>query len=109
MYRNSHTALPSTSFRSNWPPLGLSNSYRSDPLPFGLSNSFRSDLPSDHKKTDEEPVGEFLWRDICRHMGIKDSSPEKASLCKYTWEIVACMMITDEWHSGPDIWPKTLN
>ena len=54
-------------------------------------------------------MGEFLWRDVRRRMGIKDSLPEQASLCEYTWEIVACMVITGEGRSGPDIWPETPN
>ncbi len=54
-------------------------------------------------------MGEFLWRDVRRRMGIKDSLPEQASLCEYTWEIVACMVITGEGRSGPDIWPETSN
>ena len=98
MRRTPHTASPSTSFKS-------------DPLPFGPSNSLnRSDQPSsDSEKTDEEPVGEFLWHGVCWRMGIKDSLPEQASLYEYTWEVVACMVIIGEGHSGPDIWPETPN
>ena len=74
------------------------------------STLFRSDPPlPDHEKTDEEPVAEFLWRGVRRRMGIKDSSPEQASFCKYTWEVVACMIITGEERSCPDIWPETPN
>ncbi len=94
--RTPHTSSPSTSFRSDPPPFGLSNLFsRSNPP------------PSNHEKTDEEPVGEFLWRDVCRRMGIKNSSPEQASFCEYTWEVVACMVITSERRSGLDIWPET--
>ena len=93
-----HTASPSTLFRS-------------DSLLSGPSNSFnRSDQPPpDSEKTDEELVGKFLWHGICRHMGIKDFLPEQASFCEYTWEVVACMMITGKRYSGLDIWPETLN
>lgn len=42
-------------------------------------------------------------------MGIKNSSPEQASLCEYTWEVVACMVMTGEGRTGPDIWPETPN
>ncbi len=66
-----------------------------------------SDLPLDHEKTDEEPLGEFLWRGVCCRMGIKDSSSKQASLCEYTREVVTCMVMTGEGHSGLDIWPKT--
>ena len=54
-------------------------------------------------------MGEFLWRGVHCRMGIKDSSPEQASFCKYPWEVVAYMVITGERHSGPDIWPETPN
>ncbi len=81
---NPYFALPSTSFRSDWPPSGLSNSYRSDPPPFGLSNVFRSDLSPDHKKMDKEPVREFLWQDVHRCMDIKDFLPKQACLCEHT-------------------------
>ena len=42
-------------------------------------------------------------------MGIKDFLPEKASLYKYTWEVVVYMVIIGKGHSGLDIWPRTLN
>ena len=29
------------------------------------------------------------------------------SLCKYTWEVVACMVLTGKGRPGPDIWPET--
>ena len=87
-----YTSSPSTSFKSDPPPFGRLNSFnRSDPPPL------------DHKKTDEEPLGEFLWYSICCCMGIKDSSPKQASFCKYTWEVVIYMVITGEGRSGPDI------
>ena len=41
--------------------------------PTSTSTSFRSDLfDSNHKKTHEKPVGEFLWQNVCRHISIKD-------------------------------------
>ena len=41
-------------------------------------------------------------------MGIKDFSLNQASFCKYTWTVIACMVITSEKGSGFDIWPETL-
>ena len=93
-----HTASPSTLFRSNLPPfsrLNLSN--RSDPLLLH------------HNKTDEEPMGEFLWRSVCCRIGIKDCLTKQATFCEYTWEVIACMVITDKGRSGPDIWQETSN
>ena len=103
---------PSSSNMCRTPHIALlSTLFRSDPLPSGLSCLFnRSDQPPpDSEKTDKEPVGEFLWRGVCRHIGIKDSLPEQASLCEYTWEVIACMVITGEERLDPDIWPETLN
>ncbi len=54
-------------------------------------------------------MGKFLWHGVCRHISIKDFSPKHASLCEYTWEVVACMVMTGEERSGPDIWPETPN
>ena len=98
MRRTTYTALPSTFFKS-------------DPLPSGRSSSFnRSDQPPlDSKKTDEEPLCEFLWCSVCRYMGVKGFSPERASFYEYTWEVVACMVIIGEGRSGPNIWPETPN
>ena len=42
-------------------------------------------------------------------MGIKDFLLKKASFCKYTWKVVAYIMITGEGHSGLYIWPETPN
>ena len=62
MHQASHTA---TSFKLDSPSSGRSNLFnRSDPP-----------LP-DHKKTDEEPMGKFLWRGVCYHIDIKDSLPK---------------------------------
>ena len=86
-----------------------SNSHRKPPTA-SSSTLFRSDSPlPDHEKTDEKPVDKFLWRGVCRRMGIKDFLSEQASVCEYTWEVVACMIITGEGCSGPDIWPETIN
>ena len=93
-----HIALPSTWFRSGLPPSSHSNSFnRSDPP------------PPDHEKTDEKPVGQFLWYNIRRRMNIKHFLPKQVSLCEYTWEVIACMVITGKGRSGPDMWPKTPN
>ena len=98
MHRASYTSLPSTFFRSDPPPFSCSNSFnRLDPPPL------------DHEKIDKEPVSEFLWRSICRRVGIKDCLPKQASFCEYTWEVVACMVITSEGRLGLDIWPEISN
>ena len=51
----------------------------------------------------------FLWHGICHRMDIKDFLPKQASLYKYTWEVIAFMVITDEGYLDPDIWLETLN
>lgn len=60
---SSDTAKPILSY-SHWAPdiKMLSNLFKSDPPPFGLLNSInKSDAPPPgYKKTDEEPMGEFL-------------------------------------------------
>lgn len=67
-----------------------------------------SDLsPLDQKKTDEEPIGEFLWWIVCRHIDIKDFLPKQASFCEYTCEIVSYIVITAKERLGPNIWPET--
>ena len=60
--------------------------FSSDPPPFGHLNLFNrlDPPPPNHKKMDKEPVDEFLWRDVCCHMGIKNSSPTQKSFCEYT-------------------------
>ena len=101
------------SSHTRWAPHTLSPStlFGSDPPPSGRSNSLNRSHPplSDYNKTDGEPVGEFLWCDVCRHMAIKDSLPEYTSFCEYTWELIVCMVITGEGSSGPDIWLETPN
>ena len=52
-------------------------------------------------------TGYSLWRGHCRCSGIKDSIPAAQSLCEYTWEVVACMVLTGKGRLGPDIWPET--
>ena len=54
-------------------------------------------------------MGEFLWHSVYCYMGIKDFWPKQASLCEYTWEVIAYMVITGKRHSGPDIWLETPN
>lgn len=93
-----YTALPSTLFCSNLLPSGLSTLFNgSDPSPL------------DHKKTDAEPEGEFLWHGIYYYMGIKDSFPKQANFCVYIWEAVVCMIITSKRRSSLDIWLDTFN
>lgn len=84
--------------------------FRSDKSPSGHSTSFGPDPPLfDYKKTDKEPVGEFLQRDIYYHMGIKDFLSEQASFYEYTWEIIIYIVMTDKGHSSLDIWLETPN
>ena len=52
-------------------------------------------------------TGYSLWRGHYRCLGIKDSIPAVRSLCQYTWEDVACMVLTSRICLGPDIWPET--
>lgn len=52
-------------------------------------------------------TGYSLWRGHRRRSGIKDSIPAARSLCEYTWEVVACMVLTGKGRLGPDIWPET--
>ncbi len=42
-------------------------------------------------------------------MGIKNSLPKQVSFCEYTWEFVACMVMTGKGRLDPDIWPETPN
>ena len=42
-------------------------------------------------------------------MGIKDSLPKQANFCKYTWEVIAYMVITSKGRSGLDMWTEILN
>ncbi len=109
MYRNLHTALLSTLFKSDQPPLGLSNYYKSHLPPFGLLNWFRLNLSPDYEKTDEQPVGGFLWQNVCCYIGIKNSLPKQASFCEYTWEVITYMVITSNRYSSPDIWSEISN
>ncbi len=53
--------------------------------------------------TKASAMGHPLWRRYRHHSGIKDSTPAAYSLCKYTWEIVICMVLTGERRLGPDI------
>ena len=49
----------------------------------------------------------FLWHEYCCYSGIKDSIPTALNLCKYTWKVVVCMVLTGKGRIGPDIWPET--
>ena len=52
-------------------------------------------------------TGDSLCCGYCCHLGIKDSIPAARSPYKYTWEVVACMVLTGKRRLGPDIWPET--
>ncbi len=74
------------------------------------SSSFTnaSDIPNITPSPTKAPgTGYSLWRGHRRRIGIKDSTPAAHSLCEYTWEMVACMVLTGEGRLGPDIWPET--
>ena len=51
-------------------------------------------------------TGNSLWRGHRRRAGIKDSTSAACSLCKVTWEVMICMVLTGEGRLGPDIWPE---
>lgn len=53
-------------------------------------------------------TGYFLWRGYCHYSGIKNSIPGIQNLCKYTWEVVLCMVLTGKRLLEPNIWLKTL-
>ena len=48
-----------------------------------------------------------LWRRHRCCLGIKDLILASRSLCKYSWEVVAYMVLTGKGHLGPDILPET--
>lgn len=48
------------------------------------------------------------WRRHCRRLKIQDLIFAGYSLCKYTWEVVIYMVLTDKERLGSDIWPETL-
>ncbi len=52
-------------------------------------------------------TGYALWRGHRRRSGIKDSISATHSLCEHTWEVILCMVLTNNGHLGPDIWPET--
>ena len=58
---------------------------------------------------DKEHVVEFLWRDFDHQMSIKDSWLKQKSFCKYTWEVIAYIVITGKACLGPKIWLEIPN
>ncbi len=52
-------------------------------------------------------MGYPLWRGYCYRLGIKDSISATHHLCRYTWEIVVCIVLTGEERVEPDILPET--
>ena len=52
-------------------------------------------------------TGYSLWRGHCHCSGIKNLISASQSLCEYTWEVVACMVLTDKGRLWPDIWLET--
>ncbi len=63
-----------------------------------------SDIPDITPSLTKAPsTGYFLWRGHCCRIEIKDSTPTACSLCEYTWEVVACMVLTGKGRLGPDI------
>ncbi len=51
-------------------------------------------------------MGYSLWCGYSRCIRIKDSTPTAHSLCKYTWKVVVCMVLTGKRCLEPDIWPE---
>ncbi len=67
-----------------------------------------SDIPEDTSSSiDPAETGYAFWRRHCHRSGIKNSTPAARSLCEYTWEVILCMVLTDDGRLGPDIWPET--
>ena len=52
-------------------------------------------------------LGYSLWHRHCCCLRIKNLIPAAQSLCKYTWEVVACMVLTGKRRLKPNIWPET--
>lgn len=105
-----HSVLILTSFRLDQFSSNYLNSFRSDSPLSGFSHLYWSDLPPlNNKKTDKEPIGEFLGQSVYCCMGIKDFLPKRINLYKYTSEVVAFMVMTGKECLSPNIWTKTSN
>ena len=48
-----------------------------------------------------------LWRRHRCCASIKDSTFAARNLCKYTWEVMICMVLIGKGRLGPDIWTET--
>ena len=49
-------------------------------------------------------IGHFLWRGYCNHLEIKNLIPAGRSLCKYIWEVIVYIVLTDKKRLKPNIW-----
>ena len=66
-----------------------------------------SDIPDvTSLPTKASAIGYLLWRGYCYCLGIKNSISATCSLCKYTWKVVVCMVLTGKRRLGLNIWPK---
>ncbi len=75
-----------------------------------ISTSFisGSDIPEDTSSSIEPAkTGYTLLRGHWGYPEIKDLTSAAYSLCKYTWEVILCMVLIDDGRLGPDIWPET--
>ena len=52
-------------------------------------------------------IGYSLWHRYCHCLRIKNLILATHSLCKYTWEVNAYIVLTGKGRLGPNIWPKT--
>lgn len=69
-----------------------------------------SDIPNIILSLTKAPdMGYSLWHKYYYCMGIKNLISADRSLCKYIWEVILCMILTDKGYLRPDIWPEPLN
>ena len=71
-----------------------------------FTNAF--DIPnSTPSPTKISTMGYSLWRGYCCCTGIKDSTFCVRNLCKHTWKVMVCIVLTGKGRLRPGIWPKT--
>ncbi len=54
-------------------------------------------------------TGYALWRGHRQRFGIKDLTQAARSPCEYIWEVILCIVLTNNGRLDPDIWPETPN
>lgn len=63
-----------------------------------------SDIPEVIALPTKTPItGYFLRHEYCHYLKIKVLISVSQNLCKYTWKIVICMVLTSKRYLGPDI------